>query len=254
MNLNRRDFLKLSAIVGAGFLTELGLQQMVHAQMPPDFIPMKYGGRELEAKIDLQTGDVQINPNIVMRHSSCLGCYSSCGNRVRIDNRTGQLISVSGNPFNPNNAEPHLPMSASLLDAYRASSLYKGLGLKHRATLCARGQGTLQAHYDPFRILVPLKRAGKRGEGKWRPITWEKLLQETVEGGELFHDIGEKRKIEGLRQIRDLITPLDRNQPEMGPKVNQLAFIGGRGDGRMLFASRFIDAFGTINFFAHTVT
>lgn len=254
MKLNRRDFLKVSAAIGATLLTDLGLEQILCAETPPVFVPMSNGGLELEANIDLRTGAVKTNPNILMKHSACLGCYSSCGNRVKVDKRTGQLISVSGNPFNPNNAEPHLSMKSSLHDAYRATSQFKDNGLKYRATLCARGQGTLQAHYDAFRILVPLKRAGKRGEGKWQPITWEKALRETVDGGQIFSELGERQHIEGLRQVRDIVTPLDKNQPELGPKANQLTFIGGRGDGRMPFALRFIDSFSTVNFFAHTVS
>jgi tetrathionate reductase subunit A len=254
MKLNRRDFLKLSALISATVLTDIGLEQVLCAETPPAFVPMNNGGQELEASIDLQTGEVKTNPNILMRHSACLGCYSSCGNRVKINKRTGQILSVSGNPFNPNNAEPHLPMKSSLHDAYHACSQYKDFGLKHRATLCARGQGTLQAHYDPYRILLPLKRAGKRGEGKWRPITWEKALRETVDGGAIFDELGERQHVEGLRQVRDLMTAIDRSQPEMGAKANQLVFIGGRGDGRTPFAARFADSFGTVNFFAHTVS
>jgi tetrathionate reductase subunit A len=254
MTLNRRDFLKLSALIGAAAVTDLGLEQVLCAETPPTFVPMGNGGQELEASIDLQTGEVKTNPNIQMRHSACLGCYSSCGNRVKINKMTGQILSVSGNPFNPNNAEHHLPMQASLNDAYHACSQFKDLGHKHRATLCARGQGTLQAHYDPFRILLPLKRAGKRGEGKWRPVTWEKALQETVDGGAIFDELGERQHVEGLRQVRDLVTPIDKGQPEMGPKANQLVFIGGRGDGRTPFAARFGNSFGTVNVFTHAVT
>ena len=32
--------------------------------------------------------------------------------------------------------------------------------------------------YDPDRILYPMKRVGKRGEGRWKRITWEEALTE----------------------------------------------------------------------------
>ena len=254
MKVNRRDFLKITALAGAAAVTDLGLAKMLFAEAPPDFRPMTGGGQELEAIIDPKTGAVKPNPGILMRHSPCLGCYSSCGNRVKIDKRNERILTVAGNPYNPNNAEPHLAMAAPLQDGYLAFSSYQDRGHKYRGALCANGQGTLQAHYDPYRILSPLKRAGKRGEGKWRPITWKQALQETVEGGTLFQDLGEPQEVEGLRQVRNLQTPIDPAQPEMGPKANQLVFIGGRGDGRTPFAQRFTAAYGTLNYYSHAVT
>lgn len=254
MQLSRRDFLKLSALVGASTLTGLGGANFLYAQTPPTFVPMKNGGRELEARIDALTGEVLINEDIYMRHSSCLGCYSSCGNRVKLSRKTGQILSVSGNPYSPSNAQPHLSIDSPLTDAYLAGGQYKSFGLRHRGTLCARGQGTLESHYDPYRVLTPLKRAGKRGSGKWRPITWQDAVRETVEGGTLFAEIGESRNIEGLRQVRDVKNLMDKNQPEFGTKANQLVLLGGRGDGRTPFAARFTAAFGTVNMYTHGST
>ena len=45
-------------------------------------------------------------------------------------------------------------------------------------TLCAKGQASVNQVYDPDRILQPLKRAGKRGEGKWEKISWDAALDE----------------------------------------------------------------------------
>ena len=75
-----------------------------------------------------------------------------------------------------------------------------------------------------------------------------KRSNETVEGGKLFSDIGENQEIEGLRKIYNHTTLIDPKQPELGPKSYQLAFIGGRGDGRTPFAGRFTKAFGTKTF------
>ncbi|MEA4900345.1 hypothetical protein [Desulfitobacterium sp.] len=249
--MKRREFLKISALVGGTAVTGLGINKLSvsAAEEPPQFAPAAGSGTEVEAIIDPQTGQVEVNPNIVMRHSACLGCYSSCGNRVKIDKRTGKIIRVSGNPYHPQCAIA-LPYEAPLTDGYLAFSTYKDRGHAARATLCARGNATLDAHHDPLRILVPLKRVGKRGEGKWKPITWEEAVKETAEGGELFGDLGEKA-VEGFRQVHDVKTPLDPSQPELGPKSNQLVMIGGRGDGRTAFGNRFSGVFGTINNFSH---
>ncbi|MHA1524284.1 MAG: molybdopterin-containing oxidoreductase family protein, partial [Alphaproteobacteria bacterium] len=42
--------------------------------------------------------------------------------------------------------------------------------------LCAKGQAGINQIYDPDRILHPLKRVGKRGEGKWEKISWDEAL------------------------------------------------------------------------------
>ena len=44
---------------------------------------------------------------------------------------------------------------------------------KSRGMLCARGNAGIQQVYDPARLKRPLIRAGERGEGKWRPATWD---------------------------------------------------------------------------------
>lgn len=44
--------------------------------------------------------------------------------------------------------------------------------------LCAKGQAGLNQVYDPDRILKPLRRTGKRGEGKWEQVSWDAALNE----------------------------------------------------------------------------
>jgi anaerobic selenocysteine-containing dehydrogenase len=50
--------------------------------------------------------------------------------------------------------------------------------IRTRGRLCAKGQAGVNQIYDPDRILSPLKRAGKRGEGKWQAISWDQALDE----------------------------------------------------------------------------
>ena len=44
----------------------------------------------------------------------CTGCVTFCGVRVRIDNQTGRVLRVAGNPYSPLSTDPHLPMSTSV--------------------------------------------------------------------------------------------------------------------------------------------
>lgn len=235
----------------------LGIQQAGKAANPPESFPAvsRFGSQVIEARIDAKTGKVQANPDVVMRHSVCMGCYSSCGNRVKIDKKTGKILRVMGNPYNPKCAEPALNYEAPLTDAYQAFGLAKDRGHAHRATVCARGNATYEQVYDPLRILTPLKRVGNRGEGKWKPVTWEELIKETVEGGQLFKEVGDDTVIEGFRQVRDLKQPINPEAPEMGPKANGLVWNSGGSYGRINFAQRFVlNSFGSINFYGHTGT
>lgn len=54
------------------------------------------------------------------------------------------------------------------------------LSPKSRGMLCARGNAAVKSVYDPDRVKQPLIRAGARGEGKWRPATWEEAWDHTA--------------------------------------------------------------------------
>lgn len=41
---------------------------------------------------------------------------------------------------------------------------------------CTRGRAYLRRQYHPDRLLYPLKRTGRRGEGKWARISWDEAL------------------------------------------------------------------------------
>ena len=47
--------------------------------------------------------------------------------------------------------------------------------------ICVKGVAGARLPYHPDRLKYPLKRAGKRGEGKWERITWEQALDEIAE-------------------------------------------------------------------------
>lgn len=51
---------------------------------------------------------------------------------------------------------------------------------KSRGMLCARGNAGLLQVYDPNRLRQPMIRAGARGEGKWRMVSWDEAFDYTA--------------------------------------------------------------------------
>jgi anaerobic selenocysteine-containing dehydrogenase len=99
--------------------------------------------------------DSQAWPRRKERHYSivpttCFNCESACGLLAYIDKITGEIQKFEGNPEHPGS----------------------------RGRNCAKGPATLNQIHDPDRILYPLKRAGKRGEGKWEQTTWDEALDD----------------------------------------------------------------------------
>ncbi|MBP7964345.1 MAG: molybdopterin-dependent oxidoreductase [Caldilineaceae bacterium] len=90
---------------------------------------------------------------------------------------------------------------------------------KSRGMLCARGQGGVSFMYDPDRLQAPMLRTGRRGEGKFKEVTWTEALDETADK---------------LAAIRD----------KYGPE--SVAIFGHTG-GDYWFADYFAQAFGTPN-------
>ena len=94
-------------------------------------------------------------PRKVARHYTlvptvCFNCESACGLLAYVDRDTLDIKKFEGNPKHPGS----------------------------RGRNCAKGPATINQVYDPERILYPLKRVGKRGEGKWKRISWDQALEE----------------------------------------------------------------------------
>ncbi len=66
--------------------------------------------------------------------------------------------------------------------------------IRTQGTLCAKGQAGVNQMYDPDRILQPLRRTGKRGEGKWQKISWDAALEELVGRLKKLRDDGHPEK------------------------------------------------------------
>ncbi len=91
-------------------------------------------------------GSPELIPGVATWYSStCTECTAGCG--VRIRTREGRAVKVEGNPEHPTN----------------------------RGGLCALGQASLQALYDPDRVRQPLARAM---DGTFSPISWSAAYQQ----------------------------------------------------------------------------
>ena len=153
---------------------------------------------------------VDSDPRMQILYSVCQGCHGRCGLKAKVVD--GILTKIEGNPYHPCNLEQHLPFATDPATV-RAES----------GRMCAKGLGGLQSLYDPHRLKQPLKRVGERGAGQWEAISWEQA----------FSEIAAK-----LVQYRDRVTPIDPAAPELGKKVNQIMFSGGRNQ-----QSAFTDVF-----------
>ncbi len=133
-------------------------------------------------------------------YTECLQCNTGCGIKVKLFRKNGSAIAlkIDGNPYDPFVSVPHLPYKTSPF-AVNTMDL----------AICPKGQAGLQTAYDPYRITKVLKRAGKRGEGKWMTIPFDQAIDEIINGGFLFkHVPGEEtRNVEGLKDICVLRDP-----------------------------------------------
>ena len=76
----------------------------------------------------------------------CEMCVWRCGVLAKV--KDGRVVKLDGNPEH----------------------------VHSRGNLCPRGQSGLMNTYDPDRVLTPLVRVGKRGEGLFRKASWEEAL------------------------------------------------------------------------------
>jgi len=102
------------------------------------FIPPRAAEAAWEVSLD-PNGDGYIP-------TMCEMCVWRCGVLAKVE--AGRVVKLEGNPENPHS----------------------------KGKLCARGQSGLMNTYDPDRVLSPLVRVGKRGEGKFRTASWDEAL------------------------------------------------------------------------------
>lgn len=201
-----------------------------------------------EYQVDLKSGELTLNPDQRTAFTICYGCTTQCGVRVRIDNESDKVLRAIGNPYHPLSSDPHLPMRTPVAEALRSVSAYQDQGLAGRSTACARGNAMIAQITSPNRVTDCLKRVGPRGDRQWQRISFEQLIEEVCEGGDLFGE----GQVDGLRTIHNHDELIDPDNPEYGPKANQLLMMEATDYGRSALLKRFgFNAFGTRNYGHH---
>lgn len=183
--VSRRGFIKGVIGLAAAGTFAAGYSRIVNEIVKPTYTPIQP---------DPTAGD-----EVRFVYSSCLGCNVRCGIRVKVVKRDGVSVveRIEGNPYHPYNRLVN-PLSQYTRFDPLPYSTPAAESLKYSGTLCARGQDGIHYLYDPYRIKSPLKRAGPRGSGKWKAISWSQLIEEVAEGG-VVEETGEK--IPGVKEI-----------------------------------------------------
>ena len=116
--------------------------------------------------------------------SICFNCESACGILAYVDKETLDVRKIEGNPCIP------------------------GAG-----RTCAKGVVTPNQPEDPDRIMYPLRRTGRRGEGLWEQVSRNEALEDI--GGRI-----RKAIVEGRRMELDLLCrpPGRGRRREPGPR------------------------------------
>ena len=132
--MNRRSFIKTAAVS----IATLELGEII------SLVPNAHAN-EVQTLTNFQTKNTLAKniKDITKVPSVCLNCSSVCGMNVLV--KDGEILGVEGNPNDPNT----------------------------QGILCAKAHGGVSAVNYSERIVYPLKRVGKRGEGLWKRITME---------------------------------------------------------------------------------
>jgi anaerobic selenocysteine-containing dehydrogenase len=101
-------------------------------------------------ELDSRAWPSRVERRYTLIPTTCFNCESACGLLAYVDRDSLQVRKFEGNPEHPGS----------------------------RGRNCAKGPATLNQVTDPDRILYPLKRVGKRGEGRWERVSWDAVLDE----------------------------------------------------------------------------
>ncbi|MEN9023248.1 MAG: molybdopterin-dependent oxidoreductase [Verrucomicrobiales bacterium] len=137
-NVSRRDLLKLGA--GAAAALGIGATGLPLVRRIVGGAPTIDVAKLTANKLDYTKA--KAIPTI------CFGCTTHCGVVGWVQD--GRVRRIDGNPLDPNS----------------------------KGKICSKAQGMISYTYYPERLLYPLKRVGKRGEGKWKRISWDEANDE----------------------------------------------------------------------------
>ncbi len=165
--MNRREALKVSGKVGAFF--SLSQKALLKLGVLSTGLAVAHEG-VLVAK-DLIKGGKDYSPGTKKERQAIPTACWSCTTRDSMIGyiEDGRLVKIEGQP----------------------------LSMRGQGKICAKAHAGINQVYDPDRILYPMVRTGKRGENKWKRISWDEALKMIVNG---YTRNG--KHIKGLKEIR----------------------------------------------------
>lgn len=212
-------------------------------------------------------------------YTMCMNCNTYCSIKVRLSppgdsGATALVRKVAGNPYSPLTTQPEggIPYATSPDDAVRGiGNMSVDAKSRSGGLACLKGQAGPQIVHDAMRLRHPLRRVGERGSDRWESITWEEALSDILDGSLALGTPGlrswwkfapKKKVMADVASVEaGTMTPaafesawgdslIDVARPELGPKSNLFAVIGG--DRMNLMGSRFaLQSLGSINQFNH---
>jgi anaerobic selenocysteine-containing dehydrogenase len=96
------------------------------------------------------SGNRRVKKNYMIVPTICFNCEAGCGLLSYIEKDSLKIRKFEGNPYHPGS----------------------------RGRNCAKGPATINQIEDVDRILYPMKRTGKRGEGNWERVSWDEVLDD----------------------------------------------------------------------------
>ncbi len=112
------------------------------------FAPWLLGSGKAPARGNAHLPPVNFDREV---YTLCEQCVWRCGLRAKVLN--GKVYKLDGNPYHPHS----------------------------NGMLCPRGQAGVATLYDPDRLRFPMMRAGDRGSGLWKRISWDDALNYTAQ-------------------------------------------------------------------------
>ncbi|KEA45315.1 dehydrogenase [Campylobacter mucosalis] len=109
--------------------------------------PTLFGMQQYE--VDFNPKSYKGDENVEYHHLTCpRNCRDACALIAEV--KDGKMVGIKGDPAHP---------------------LTQG-------TACVKGHTYAMHLYNPDRIMYPMKRVGKKTEGKWERISWDQALKE----------------------------------------------------------------------------
>ena len=139
---------------------KLGLIENLHADFPEQLPTMMEAGELTNypppekwddwTEYEATSGHKREQKNYMIVPTTCFNCESGCGLLSYVEKDTMKVRKFEGNPYHPGS----------------------------RGRNCAKGPATINQINDVERILYPMKRTGKRGDGQYERVSWDEVLDD----------------------------------------------------------------------------